>query len=117
MSRILINDGSDAILVEKLILAESTPALMRGLLGRASLPADTGMLLRPCRSIHMWFMRFPIDAAFLDQEMRVLKVARNLRPWQLAFAPRKTHCVLETASGVLETIREGNRLRLETDSD
>ncbi|MCF7817134.1 MAG: DUF192 domain-containing protein [Kiritimatiellales bacterium] len=108
MSRILINDG--AALVAKVIFAESTPARMRALLGRAALPTGTGMLIRPCRSIHMWFMRFPIDAAFLDRELRVLKVSRNLRPWQLAFAPRGTRCVLETATGVLAVVDVGDRL-------
>lgn len=105
MSRILMNDGS--VLVANVISAETTAARMRGLLGRDSLPNGTGMLIRPCRSIHMWFMRFPIDAAFLDNELRVLKISRNLRPWQLAFAPPKTHCVLETAAGMLNPITPG----------
>ncbi|MEA2068654.1 MAG: DUF192 domain-containing protein [Verrucomicrobiota bacterium] len=110
MSRILINDGNGTVLVENLTMAESTTARMRGLLGRSSLPPDAGMLIRPCGSIHMWFMRFPIDVAFLDTEMRVLKIVRNLRPWQLAFAPPGTTSVLETASGVLETVQEGAAL-------
>ncbi len=113
MSRILINDGSASTLVEKLIVAESTADRMKGLLGRSGLAADTGMLLRPCASIHMWFMRFPIDAAFLDANMVVLKVSRNLRPWALAYAPRKTACVLETAVGVLDPITVGDALTLE----
>ncbi len=111
MSRILINDGT--VLIAQVLLAESTLDRMRGLLGRSSLDTDAGMLIRPCRSIHMWFMRFPIDAAFLDREMRVLKVARNLKPWQLAFAPRGTYCVLETAEGVLTSIKTGSCLILE----
>ncbi len=113
MSRILINDESNTVLLEEAIFAESTFARMRGLLGHPSLPAKTGMLIRPCRSIHMWFMRFPIDAAFLDEEMRVLKVVRNLRPWQLAFAPRKTASVLETSAGELSGIQSGIVLRID----
>lgn len=117
MSRILINDGTGAVLVGNLIRAESATDRMRGLLGRASLPPDTGMLIRPCRSIHMWFMRFPIDAAFLDEEMRVLKVARNLRPWQLAFAPSGTTGVLETAAGVMNAAKVGDALYIAGGTD
>lgn len=113
MSRILINDENKSVLLEKVILAESTFERMRGLLGRSFLPPDTGMLIRPCRSIHMWFMRFAIDAAFLDEEMRVLKTERNLCPWKLAFAPRKTACVLETAAGTLRPVTPGNQLLLQ----
>ena len=110
MSRILINDEKGTILVKSLIVAESFRDRTRGLLGRDGLGTDSGMLLRHCRSIHMWFMRFPIDAAFLDKEMRVLKVSRNLQPWQLGLAPRQTRCVLETAAGVLEHINIGDQL-------
>ncbi len=108
MSRILTTDGS--VVVSQVVYAESLPARLRGLLGRASLAEDTGLLLRPCGSIHMWFMRFPIDAAFLDRDLRVLKIARNLRPGQLALAPKHTHCVLETAAGVLANLRLGQQL-------
>jgi uncharacterized membrane protein (UPF0127 family) len=110
MSRILIQDENNTVLLEEVILAATPSARMRGLLGHSSLPKETGMLIRPCRSIHMWFMRFAIDAAFLDAELRVLKVVRNLRPWQLAFAPRHTYSVLETAVGGLEKITVGDRL-------
>jgi len=110
MSRILINRESKAVVVARLLLAETTPARMRGLLGRASLPGDTGLLIRPCGGIHMWFMRFAIDAAFLAPDLTVLKVVRGLRPWQLAFAPRGTHCVLETAEGGLGGTVAGDRL-------
>lgn len=112
MSRILINQANGAPVVEHLLVAETTIERMRGLLGRSSLPRDTGMLILPCRSIHMWFMRFPIDAAFLDADLRLLRIVRGLRPWQLAFAPVKTHCVLETATGVLDGLAAGDRLEL-----
>lgn len=112
MSRILMNESSGKVIVESLVTAESARARMRGLLGRSSLPGREGLLLRPCRSIHMWFMRFPIDAAFLDHELRVLKIVRNLQPWRLAWAPRSTRSVVETAAGVMADLQVGDRLRL-----
>ena len=112
MSRILIRQTNNAPVVEHLLMAETIVERMRGLLGWTDLPRDTGLLIRPCRSIHMWFMRFPIDAAFLDADLRVLKISRGLRPWQLAFAPGGTHCVLETADGVLDGIAVDDRLAL-----
>lgn len=110
MSRILMNQTDGEVIVENLVVAETLRDRIQGLLGRASLPAGEGLLIRPCRSIHMWFMRFPIDAAFLDEELRVLKLARKLKPWQLAWAPRRTFCVLETAAGVLAAVNVGDRL-------
>jgi uncharacterized protein len=48
----------------------------------------------------MFFMRFPIDAIFLDRSMRVLRVAANLHPWVPAVgAPRGSDSVLELPAG------------------
>jgi uncharacterized membrane protein (UPF0127 family) len=77
---------------------------MRGLLGRRSLPADEGILIRPTTSIHMWFMRFPIDAVFLDRDLQVLKVVENLKPWRMA-AKRGAKSVLELAAGAAASAR------------
>ncbi|HET8527417.1 MAG TPA: DUF192 domain-containing protein [Gaiellaceae bacterium] len=83
----------------------------RGLMGRASLAQDEGMLFRPGGSIHMFFMRFPIDAVFCDGELRVLKVARGLRPWRVAGA-RGAKVTIELAAGAAAGLREGERLAL-----
>ena len=48
----------------------------------------------------MLFMRFAIDAIFVDRSMRVLRVAEGLRPWLPAVgAPRGTDSVLEVPAG------------------
>lgn len=61
-------------------------ARFRGLMGRSSLPQGAGLWLPGSPSIHMLFMRFPIDCAFLDAEApdgtrRVVGLRRSLRPW------------------------------------
>jgi uncharacterized membrane protein (UPF0127 family) len=84
----------------------------RGLMGRASLAPDEGMLFRPAGSIHMFFMRFPIDAVFCDGDLRVLKVARGLAPWRTAGA-RGAKVVVELAAGAAAGVEPGDRLSLE----
>jgi uncharacterized membrane protein (UPF0127 family) len=93
-------------------LAETSLARMRGLLGRESLAPDEGMLFRPAGSIHMFFMRFPIDAVFCDRELRVLAVERDLRPWRTARA-RGAKVVVELAAGAASGVAAGDRLVLE----
>ena len=54
----------------------------------------------------MFFMRFAIDAIFLDRSMRVLRVAPNLRPWVPAIgAPRGSDSVLELPAGTAARTR------------
>jgi uncharacterized membrane protein (UPF0127 family) len=76
---------------------------MRGLLGRRELPQGEGILLQPAASVHTFFMRFPIDAVFLDRESRVLRVAENLRPWRLAGC-KGARAVIELRAGECERV-------------
>lgn len=84
---------------------------MRGLLGRGSLPGGEGILLRPAASIHTFFMRFPIDAVFLDRDLVVVGIERNLKPWRAA-GRKGARSVLELAAGECERcgLREGEAL-------
>src|SRR5919201_1464161 len=89
------DDG--AAVCEACVVADTSPTRARGLLGRSELPPGEGLLLRPASSIHTFFMRFPIDAVFLDRELLVLKVVAELSPWRVAGA-RGAKSVLELAA-------------------
>ena len=78
----------------------------------ASCLSNSGLLLVPCNSVHTCFVRFPVDVVFLDDRGCVLAVRHNLRPWRLAFGPRKSHAVLEMPAGTTE-LQPGEALRLE----
>lgn len=84
---------------------------MRGLLGRSGLDPSEGVLLRPGSSIHTFFMRFAIDAVFLDRDDRVVKIVSDVRPWRLAGA-RRAKAVLELAAGHAADVglRVGDRI-------
>jgi uncharacterized protein len=79
-------------------VADRPLARLRGLLGRRGLGAGEGLLLKPAPSIHTCFMRFAIDAVFLDDQMQVLDVRPDLRPWRFA-GVRRSRAVLELAGG------------------
>jgi len=72
---------------------------MRGLLGRKDLPPGTGIWLKPCHSIHMFFMKFPIDAVFLDRNLRVVRVVSDLRPWSLVWPVKGACSCVEVPAG------------------
>lgn len=103
-----------AVVCERCLVADSPLARLKGLLGRKSLPAGEGILLRPTAAVHTSFMRFPIDVVFLDRGLEVVGTVDNLRPWRLA-ARRGAHAVLELAAGerVRRSISPGDRLSLD----
>jgi hypothetical protein len=95
--------------------AHSMSERMVGLLRTPSLEPGDGLWIEHAASIHMFFMRFPIDAVFLDRELRVLRVATDLKPWRLA-SKRGAKAVLELPAGRCERagVSEGDQLALET---
>jgi hypothetical protein len=70
----------------------------RGLLGRDGLGDDEALLLRRCRSVHTFGMRFTIDVVLLDAAMRPLRVITMRSGRLLLPRPRVRH-ILETAEG------------------
>lgn len=77
-----------------------------GLMGRPDIPIGNAALFRKCASIHMFFMKIPLDviwygSAMPDGRVPVLSVARDVKPWQLSFGPKRTQGCLEVAAGTV----------------
>ena len=110
-TEIRLNLPDGRVACERCLVAARPLRRMRGLLGRRDLPHGEGVLLRPAASIHTLFMRFPIDAVFLDGDGVVLGIERDLRPWRVAGCKR-ARAVLELAAGECERrgIVSGERL-------
>ena len=108
------DDGT--VVCARCTVADTPRARMKGLLGRSSLDPDEGILLTPGGSVHMFFMRFAIDAVFLDAERRIVRIASDVRPWRTA-AAKRSRAVLELAAGEAARVglQPGHLLRLEVE--
>jgi uncharacterized membrane protein (UPF0127 family) len=73
---------------------------MRGLLGRAPLGTDEGLLIEPCASVHTVGMRYALDLAFLDRNGAVCKLVNGLLPMRMSSGPG-ARATLELAAGGL----------------
>ena len=102
------NLDRDTVLAERLESAASLWAKFMGLMGRASLPAGSGLWLPASNGIHMMFMRFPIDAVFVSKRdsdgiRRVKSVHRRLRAWTgVVWLVRGADGVLELPVGTID---------------
>jgi uncharacterized protein len=110
---VVILREDDTVVCERCTVAATPLQRMRGLLGKSELPPGDGLLLRRAASIHMFFMRFPIDAVFLDKSLVVRKIAADVKPWRIAHA-RGARSVLELSAGEAErrALAHGQRLVL-----
>lgn len=89
------------VLAERVEWADSFGKRFLGLMGRAALPPGDALVLDPCQSVHMLFMRFGLDVAFLDGDGTVVAVYRDLRPWALSGFHRQARFAVELPVGSL----------------
>lgn len=82
-------------------LADSYLSRLRGMLGRPAPTAGQGLLLSPCRSVHMYGMRFPLDVALLDQQGTVIAAYAPLVPGSRTKWHRQAAYALELPAGTL----------------
>ena len=62
-------------------MADNFIGRVLGLMGRKKLSQGHGLLLTPCNSVHMLFMRFPIDVVYVDENFVIKKIVHNLPTW------------------------------------
>jgi uncharacterized protein len=110
----LSNETKKQTLVTELTLAKSFFSRLKGLLGRKELHKQEGLWIEPCNSIHTFFMRFPIDVAFVDSELVICELYSNLAPMRMTLPKRKAKSVFELPTGTLSRTQTeiGDRLNV-----
>jgi len=95
-------------------LADSFFTRLSGLLGKKNLPEDGGMLIMPCRQVHTFFMKFPIDLIFLTKEYKITGIEQNVGKNRISGYYKEACCVLETAKGAAAKagLSEGDTLEI-----
>jgi len=74
----------------------------RGLLGRDQV--DGALVLRPCRQVHTFRMRMPIDVVWCADDGRVLRVA-TMAPRRVSRPVLRARFVIEAAAGATDRWR------------
>src|SRR4030067_783681 len=82
-------------------VADSLLKRMKGLLGKKEMLNGEALWIKPCISIHTFFMKFPIDVVFLNKKNRVIATISNLQPNRIARFYLQAISVLELPAGVL----------------
>jgi uncharacterized membrane protein (UPF0127 family) len=107
MRRVRAANGGGRLLGDRIGIADQWWLRLRGLLGRPELPAGEGLLLHPCRAVHMLGMRFPLDVAFRDADGTVVAVYHNLPPGARTGWHRAAATALELPAGTLQASGTG----------
>ena len=97
----------------RVLLADRWWLRLRGLLGRSPLREGEGLMLMPCKAVHMVGMRYPIDVVFLDRQGGVVATYPRMEPGSRSHWHQGAALALELRAGTLETTdtRAGDALQ------
>lgn len=107
--RIEKHDGT--VVASRIDLADSFLSRFFGLMGKPALGPEEGLLLLNCSSIHCCFMRFSIDAVYLDRAMKIVGM-ETVNPWRLGHFFRGARHVLELPAGRAGGLFPGDTLSI-----
>ena len=109
------NQTRGTVVGDRVRVASSLRDRTVGLLGTNSLPPGGGLWIERSPSIHMFFMRYAIDAVFVSKAGRVTKIAANLKPWRVVWWARGAADCLELPVGAVaaSSTQVGDELALE----
>jgi len=101
------NRTRQAYLATQVTLAATHWSRFRGLMctPAAEFRSGDGLWIVPCRGVHTFAMRFPIDVLYLDGRKRVVHIEENLRPWRVAKVSLRAASVLELPGDTLRSHR------------
>jgi hypothetical protein len=97
----LINQTKKTVLAEDVYFADTPFRRIKGLLGRKSFNQGQALVIKPCNSIHTFFMRFPIDLLFLDKNNKVVQAIPDVRPFRISSIYFQANYVIELPPGTI----------------
>src|SRR5262249_34589221 len=102
-------------LAEEVALANTFFKRLRGLMFRRRRLAEAEALwLRPCNGVHTFWMLFAIDVIFLDQQLRIVKLVENMRPFRLTSPHLAARSVVEMSAYTISraSLKVGDQLEI-----
>lgn len=97
----ILNKSKNTVLARTVMVADTFWTRLVGLIGKKDLPPVTALVVTRCQSIHMLFMRFPIDAVFADRHHRVVGCVEAIKPFRLSPIFFHSRYVIELRVGTI----------------
>ena len=96
---VIYNKTKEILIADQVKVANSFLTRLVGLLNKSSLSSSEALIIRPCKAIHTWLMKFSIDVLFLDENNKVIHIMENMVPGRKSPFIKKSHQVIELQAG------------------
>ena len=81
-------------MIYELYVADTFIKRLMGYMFR-KIPHHEAIMIKPCSSIHTYFMRFDIDVYFINENFEVISKIEALKPWKVVLPVRGAVNVIE----------------------
>ena len=114
MTMRLLNVTQNSLLATNVLYCNRFLSRLTGLLGKPPLTEDEACWLIPCKQIHTFGMKYPIDVYFLDKNNEVAAIIKNLEPNRFSPHHRNAHSVVEFRTAKERNCNVGDKLAIKT---
>jgi uncharacterized protein len=97
----VLNRTRGTVLGTSVRLADQLAARVRGFLFRPAPAVGEGILLSPCKAVHMFGVGFPLDVIFISEAGEVVATYRDLAPWRRSRLHGSALHALELPAGTI----------------
>lgn len=108
----IINQRNGSVVSDNTLYANTWVKRLIGLLSKNKMKNGEALWILPCSSIHTIGMRFTIDVVFLDENNRIKKLVKAIRPYRFCSSFKGTKSVLELPVGTIAStgLQRGDKL-------
>lgn len=111
----IYNSTQNNLIADDAKMAENFFSRSVGLLARKSLSEDEALIIKPCCSIHTFFMKFPIDVIFVNRKNKIVALHQNVPANIILPIYFSSHYVIELGAGQIsvKNIQKGDIINID----
>lgn len=99
----IINKTKNTLLAKDIVIANTPFKRLKGLLGKKEFREGQAIILKPCNSLHTFFLRFAIDVIFVDKHNKVIEAISCLKPFHLTRVYWLSVLAIELPVGIIQS--------------
>jgi len=112
----IYNSSQNNLIADSVKVAENFFTRSIGLLSRKSISNNEALIIKPCGSIHTFFMRFDIDVLFVNKKNEIIALYENVKPFRILPIHLTSSYVIELAAGSIsdKNISKGDLISIKS---
>lgn len=110
----IYNSTQNNLIADNIKVAENFFTRSIGLLSRKSIFENEGLIIKPCCSIHTFFMKFAIDVLFINKQNEVIALYENVKPYRILPIHLNSSYIVELAAGQIfgKNVNKGDLIQI-----